>query len=202
MSFREYGRTIEKIVEQICGLPDGEKKTEAAKAIVYAMSQVSGVSVKDDAGYRKMWDHLMCMSSFRLECAWTFTAEELEDLKRRAISEGSKPEERLPYRDEVIKSRQYGVNLENMIKSLKSIEDGEEYNYLVTIIAQQAKRDYMTWNGDLQDDKIIVEMMVKLSGDERVRTVLGDNPIAVSSDTLPSENKTGKKKKKKRAKKS
>ena len=67
MLYREYGRTITKIMEEVCAAPDVDSKEEATRAIEYAMSQVAGVSIKDDVSYHKLWDHLMVLSDFRLE---------------------------------------------------------------------------------------------------------------------------------------
>jgi len=196
--FREYGRTVNKVIENVCSLPDDEKKGGAVRAIVYMMGMISGQSVKDEVSYHKLWDHLMVMSDFKLEKYWPYEAEEIEGLKQRHTMLDVKPEERLPYSERQISSRQYGAHLELMMKKLKEMPDGEEYKYLVRLIAQQAKRSYLAWNGDLSEDKIIVEHLVKMSGDERVREVLGDSAIEVPSGTLPVEEKAHSKKKKKK----
>ena len=69
---------------------------------------------------------------------------------------------------------------------------------LVTLVAQQAKRSYLVWNGELSDDNIVVEQMVRISGDERLREYLIDKPIVVPPNTLPIETAPSKKKKKRK----
>lgn len=196
--YREYGRSIEKLIQKVCLIPDDEKKEEAAKAIVYSMSIISGVSIKDDLSYHKLWDHLMIMSSFRLEKSWPYSPEELDNLKQRAESEDNKPKEHLPYRDAKIRIRQYGANLDAMICRLKEMPDGDEYRELVTLIAEQTKRSYLAWNGDLSDDSIIVDHVARLSDDERVREVMEGKKIVVQPGSIPSDIVEKKKKKKKK----
>lgn len=198
MEYREYGRTIKKIIEKVSNYPDGEQKDMASHAIVYAMSQVSGMSVKDDVSYHKLWDHLMVLSSFRLEKAWPFTEEELESLKQRAQNTNHKSTERLSYKNDEMKSRYYGIYLEKMLQKMKDIPDGEEYQTLSTLLSQQAKRSYLVWNGELADDNIVVDQISRISGDERLKETLRDNPINVPANTLPIEPVTQKKKKKKK----
>ena len=196
MLYREYGRTITKIIEEVCAAPDGASKEEATRAIVYVMSQVAGVSIKDDVSYHKLWDHLMVLSDFRLEKSWPFTAEELELLKQKNAKKNEKPEKRLPYKDEKISIRQYGAYLESMMKKLPSTPEGDEYDALVTLIAQQTKRSYLAWNGELADDNIIVDHIARISGDGRVVEKLRNKRIVVPSNTLPVDVMQPKKKQK------
>lgn len=198
MMYREYGRSIEKLIENVCKMPDGESKDEAAKAVVYSMSIVSGVSLKDDLSYHKLWDHLMIMSSFRLEKSWPYSTEDLDKLKERASSEESTPTEHLPYRDKKIRIRQYGANLDMMMCRLKDMPDDEEYRELVKLIAEQTKRSYLAWNGELSDDGIIIDHVARLSEDERVREVLNGKRIVVQPGSIPVDIMEKKKKKKKK----
>lgn len=198
MVYREYGRTVNKIIDKVCEMEDGEKKDEAVRSLVGVMGLVGGFSVKDDVSYRKLWDHLMILSDFRLERSWPFEAEELQKLKERHAAEGERPLERLPYKNNNIKSRQYGIYLEKMLKKMKEVPDGEEYDALATLVAQQTKRDYLVWNGDLPDDNIVVRHMSVMSGDERLEEKLTDTPIVVPPNTMPTDFMSTKKKKKKK----
>ena len=198
MEYREYGRTIKKIVESVCSYPDGEQKDEATRAIVYSMALVANVSVKDDIAYHKLWDHLMVLSSFRLDHAWPFSEEELQELKKRVLTDEQMPAERLAYKNDQISSRYFGANLEKMLKKLKNFPDGEEYENLVNLVAQQTKRDFLVWNGELADDNIIVDNMERLSGDPRVGKLLRDKEIIVPQNTLPVDTTTNRKKKRKK----
>ena len=198
MMFREYGRTVKKLIDDVCKAPEGETKNDAAKAIVTVMGLVSGLSLRDDVSYHKLWDHLMIMSEFKLENAWPFGQDELTLLKERQNGGEAAKAERLQYKNTKIGSRQFGEYLESMLQHLKELPDGEEYDALVTLVAQQAKRDYLVWNGELADDNIVVEQMAKMSGDERILAHLKDKSIVIPSGTLPQETMAKKKKKKKK----
>lgn len=198
MSYREYGRTVEKLIEKVSRMEDGEQKDECSRAIIFVMAQVGGLSVKDEVAYHKLWDHLMIMSEFKLEHSWPFSPEDLQQLKDNVANPKSKPDTRLPYKDSGIKYRQYGAYLESMLNKLKDIPDGEEYDALVTLVAQQTKRSYLMWNGELSDDSIIVNQMTKISGDERIASRLEGKEITVPQGTLPIEVTAKKKRKKKK----
>ena len=92
--FREYGRSVKKIIDDVCKLPDGDTKTEAAQAIITMMGLVGGMSLRDDVSYHKLWDHLMLLSEFKLESAWPFEREELEHLKARQNAGSEQQKER------------------------------------------------------------------------------------------------------------
>ncbi len=196
--FREYGRSVKKIIDDVCKLPDGDTKINAARSIITMMGLVSGLSLRDDVSYHKLWDHLMLLSDFNLECAWPFEQSELEHLKDRQHDGNEKKGTRLAYKSTNIGARHYGEYLESMLTHLKDVPDGEEYNTIVTLVAQQAKRDYLVWNGELSDDNIIVDQMVRMSGDSRIDALLRNKPIVVPAGSMPVDNGNGKKKKKKK----
>ena len=198
MQYREYGRSVMKMIEQVCAAEDGEPRNEATRALVGVMGQVSGLSIRDEVSLHKLWDHLMVLSQFRLEKAWPYSQEELQSLKQRATQEQQRPTQRLPYKNSQIDHRHYGAHLEKMMQQLKEMPDGEEYEALSLLVAQQAKRSYLVWNGELSDDNIVVQQMAQVSDDARVAEKLTDKPIYVNPATLPIEPVATKKKKKKK----
>jgi len=200
MMYREYGRNVVKMIDYVCGIEDDNKRSRAVGAVVDMMARVSGVSVNDNVATHKIWDHLMVLSSFRLEAEWPYEAEELADLKKRA-QEGTdnEPIAKLAYNNKQISNRLYGAYLERMMKELGKIEDGEEYEELATLVAQQAKRNYLVWNGELSDDDIIVSQMEEVSGDSRVKPLLKGKVISVPTGSMPTDaERNGRKKKKKK----
>lgn len=187
------------MIDYVCDVEDGEKKKTASRALVAVMAQISGMSLRDEVSLHKLWDHLMIMSSFRLESAWPFTAEELEKLKSRIKERETSPRQRLSYKNSTISRRHYGAYLEAMMKKLSTVPDGAEYDTLSTLVAQQAKRSYLVWNGDLSDDNIVIDQMEKMSGDQRIEERMTNTPIHVPLASLPTEpTQSGKKKKKKK----
>lgn len=198
MQFREYGRTVKKMIDKVCEVEEGDARNEATRALVSVMGLVGGMSIRDEVSLHKLWDHLMVLSEFRLASAWPYSQEELEHLKQRASEETYHPDKRLPYKNTQISRRHYGAYLESMMRQLKQTPDGEEYDTLATLVAQQAKRSYLVWNGDLSDDNILVNQIAQVSDDERVKERLLDKGIYVNHASLPIEPVQGKKKKKKK----
>ncbi len=198
LQYREYGRNVRKMIDYVCTMPESDKKNSAVKVVVAMMGQVSGVSMRDDVMVHKIWDHLMVMSAFQLESCWPYSPEDLEALKQRAKEVDDMPRKRLPYKNSNISRRHYGSNLESMMRKMKEMPDGEEYQTLAVLLAQQAKRSYLVWNGDLSDDDIVVNQMVETSDDTRIADKLMHKGIYVPHGTLPVDLMNGKKKKKKK----
>ena len=90
LEIREYGRNIQKMIEQAVTIEDRQKRNEAAKAIIKAMSMISpslasGTAtnpptnnnaqhdpqlqkLKDSLDYwQKLWDHLIIISNYQLD---------------------------------------------------------------------------------------------------------------------------------------
>ncbi|MBO4307362.1 MAG: DUF4290 domain-containing protein [Bacteroidales bacterium] len=198
MQYREYGRNVKKMVEFVCGLEESEKKNQAVRSLVNVMGLVSGLSIKDDVSYHKLWDHLMVLSSFRLESAWPFGQEELDALKQRMSEDHKVNRERLHYKNSNINRRHYGAYLEAMMKKLKDMPDGDEYDALSMLIAQQAKRSYLVWNGELSSDNIVVDQLAETSGDSRIKDKFQNKNIYVSHNSLPTDVSQNNKKRKKK----
>jgi len=200
MMYREYGRNVVKMIDYVCGIEDENKRSRAVGAVVDMMARVSGVSVNDNVAIHKIWDHLMVLSSFKLESDWPYEANELAELKKRSQEEaGNKPIDKLAYSNSHISNRLYGAYLERMMKELGKMEDGEEYEELTTLVAQQAKRNYLVWNGELSDDDIVVSQMADVSGDSRIKPLLKGKVISVPSGSMPTDaERNGRKKKKKK----
>ncbi len=198
--YREYGRNVKKMIEYVCAIENEEKRSRAVVAVADMMARVAGVSINDSVSAHKIWDHLMVMSEFKLDGDWPYGAEELTELKKRTQEGGEyKQTERLAYNNSHISNRLYGAYLEQMMKKLGNIEEGEEYEALITLVAQQAKRNYLVWNGELSDDDIVVNQMAKVSGDPRVEALLKGKGITVFSGSLPTDaERNGKRKKKKK----
>ncbi|MCK9164038.1 MAG: DUF4290 domain-containing protein, partial [Bacteroidales bacterium] len=57
----------------------------------------------------------------------------------------------------------YGKVLELMIEKIIEMEEGEEKQLLITLIAQQLKKSYLQWNRDSVDDDLIFKHFEELS---------------------------------------
>jgi hypothetical protein len=80
--------------------------------------------------------------------------------------EVSKLEEKpnnIPYSQGDIRFLHYGRIIEYMIKAACELEDGDEKEYFTTLIVNQMKKSYITWNRSQVPDEVIINDMKLLS---------------------------------------
>lgn len=184
MIIPEYGRNVQKMVSYALSIENRDLRTILAKIIVDVMASMNP-QIKDTNDYRqKLWDHLHIISDFKLDVDSPFSPPEKKDVY-------GKPE-RLPYNGGRIRYKHYGLNLENMISKAKEMEDGEEKQELIGMIANYMKRSYLTWNRDSVNDDTILSQLKELSKGE-LKLKETDKLIA-TSEIVPS-GKNNKKKK-------
>lgn len=156
LKISEYGRNIQKMIDQTVLIEDREVRTRTAYAIVSIMSQLNP-AVKDSTDYqRTLWDHMHIISGFKLDVDGPFPAPEREKLYKRP--------EKIPYSDNDIRFRHYGKNIEMIIKKAIDFEEGEEKEALILTIANHLKKSYLNWNRESVTDDAIVSHLREFSG--------------------------------------
>lgn len=152
---KEYGRNIQKLVDDIIKIEDREKRTRYAHAMIDLMKQISPVS-KDYPEYaQKLWDDLYLISGFKLDVDSPYPMPEPELL-------GKKPK-RLPYTTGEVKYKHYGKHVELMIEKAIVLTDLEEREGAIISIGRIMKGFYATWNKEVVDDGVILDHMKILS---------------------------------------
>ncbi|MDX9932760.1 MAG: DUF4290 domain-containing protein [Bacteroidales bacterium] len=155
LEMTEYGRYVKQMVEFIKTMPGKESRTKAANAIVHAMMTVQP-GPRDMIDYkRKLWDHLMLMSDFKLDVDSPYPLPEPNKKEIAQFLNYSVPYE--------VRFRFYGRYVEKMVKKAVEMEDGEDKTELVRLIANTMKKLYLTWNKDSVKDEIIIEQLNILS---------------------------------------
>lgn len=156
MTIPEYGRNIHKMIEFAVALPTKEERSNAAKTIVTAMS-VLNPQMKDMTDYKqKLWDHLIIMSDFKLDCDSPYPLPE-QDLIH------SKPR-KVSYPQKNIKYRNYGSILDKLIREARAMEEGPDKQMLSGMIANFMKHLFLTFNKDSVNDEVIFEHLREMSG--------------------------------------
>lgn len=154
----EYGRNIQKLINQTAEIEDRKKRTQMAYLIVHIMSSMNP-QVRDSADYkRKLWDHMFIISDFKLDVDSPYPKPSPDVLTERP--------KRLDYGSSTIKFRHYGKNVEKIIEKAKEYQEGEEKDALVQIIANHLKKSYLAWNRDSVNDQLIEEHLNVLSDGE------------------------------------
>jgi hypothetical protein len=151
----EYGRHVQKLIDNCVAIEDAEERNKMAKAIVDVMGNLQP-HLRDVPDFKhKLWDQLFIMSDFKLEAESPYPRPEREEL-------AAKPES-LAYPKYDSKYRFYGNNIQTMIDVALTWEEGEAREALYFAIANHMKKCYLNWNKDTVDDHIIYNHLLDLS---------------------------------------
>ncbi|HDR90431.1 MAG TPA: DUF4290 domain-containing protein [Bacteroidetes bacterium] len=156
MVLPEYGRNIQEMVDYACTIEDREERNRAARTIIQIMGQVNP-GLRDQGDVRhKLWDHLFIMSDFKLDIDSPYPIPPREKFYQ-------KPDP-VEYNTHNIKYMHYGRITEQLIEAAIAMEEGQEKQALVTMIANHMKKSYLTWNRNQVTDEIIFKDLETLSG--------------------------------------
>ncbi|MCK0131499.1 DUF4290 domain-containing protein [Flavobacteriaceae bacterium F08102] len=171
----EYGRHIQKLVNHCIALPEKEERNKMANAIIEVMGNLQP-HLRDVPDFKhKLWDQLFIISDFNLDADSPYPTPSKEELT-------AKPD-KLAYPKASSKYKFYGKNIQIMIDTAKTWEDGEMKDALVFAIANHMKKCYLNWNKDTVDDTVIFRHLTELSGGELVLSV-EDETLSETKDLL------------------
>ena len=155
MNISEYGRNIQKMIEQIMTIEDRDRRNYLARATISVMGQLNP-HLRDVNDFKhKLWDHLFIMSDFQLDVDSPYPIPSRETLTR-------KPEP-LNYSTNNITFKHYGRHIEQIIEKACEMEEGQIKDTLVRLIANHLKKSYLIWNRDAVNDEEIAEHLKVLS---------------------------------------
>jgi hypothetical protein len=157
MALPEYGRNVQKMVDHIKTIEDRDERNRAAKTIIQIMGNLN-TNIRDIGDFKhKLWDHLALIADFELDIDSPYPVPEPSKFVE-------KPKQ-VPYRQGEIRYLHYGRIIELMIAAASEMEDGEEKEYFTTLIVNQMKKSYITWNrGQVADEVIIGDMKLLSRG--------------------------------------
>ena len=155
MTLPEYGRNVQKMVDHIKTIDDREERSRAAKTIIQVMGNLN-THLRDIGDFKhKLWDHLAIIADFELDIDSPYPFPEIQKFN-------AKPNE-IPYMQGEIRFLHYGRIIELMINAAIDFEEGEEKEYLTTLIVNQMKKSYITWNRSQVADEVIINDLKLLS---------------------------------------
>jgi hypothetical protein len=151
----EYGRHLQKLIDQATAIEDKAERNKAAKYIISVMGSLNP-HLRDVPDFQhKLWDQLFIMSDFNLDVDSPYPIPSKDILTQKP--------DRLKYPQNFPKYRFYGNNIKYMIDVANSWEEGELKNALVLVIANHMKKCYLSWNKDTVSDEVIFEHLLELS---------------------------------------
>ena len=152
----EYGRHLQKLIDQATEIEDRVERNKAAKYIISVMGSLNP-HLRDVPDFQhKLWDQIFIMSDFKLDVDSPYPVPSREVLQQKP--------DRLDYPQNFPKYRFYGNNIKYMIDVANKWEDGELKNALIIVIANHMKKSYLSWNKDTVKDEVIFEHLYELSG--------------------------------------
>ena len=154
----EYGRLVQRMVETCVEEEDREKRTRMARAVVQAMGKLNPQLRSNENSDRTFWDHVHIMSNFSLEVDSPYPTPTAEGLR-------SKPQP-VAYPKTTIRFGHYGKLVERMIAQCAALEDGPERAAFTLVIANQMKKQFLTWNRDSVGDGAILKDLADLGKGE------------------------------------
>lgn len=152
----EYGRHLQKLIDQATAIEDRDERNKAAKYIISVMGSLNP-HLRDVLDFQhKLWDQLFIMSDFRLDVDSPYPIPSKDILTQKP--------DRLKYPQNFPKYRFYGNNIKYMIDVANSWEESDLKNALVLVIANHMKKSYLSWNKDTVADDVIFGHLSELSG--------------------------------------
>ena len=151
LTMKEYGRHIQKMVEQLVKIEDKERRQQQAYVIIELMGFLNP-HLKNVEDFRhKLWDHLFFMADFNLDVDSPYPIPKKETYK-------AKPGP-LPYPKRYPRYSHLGKNLELVINKALVEENPEKRQGFANAVAYYMKLAYTNWHKDtVHDDAIQSEL--------------------------------------------
>ena len=176
----EFGRHIQKMVDQAVAEQDPEKRNKQAKSIISVMGNLNP-HLRDVADFQhKLWDQLFIISDFKLDVESPYEKPSVEALRELPAS--------LEYPQNFPKYRFYGNNIKRMIDVAIGWEDGDKKDGLVLTIANHMKKCFLNWNKDTVEDDVIFVHLFELS-DGKLNLKESEQALRNSSILLKTKNR-------------
>ena len=154
----EYGRNIQQMVEYCKSLPSKEERNEVAKTIVEFMGQ-RNPHLRDEENYKhKLWDHLYILADYDLDVDAPYPFPTREELDQKP--------NRMDYPSFENEYKFYGKSILQLIDKAIELEEGEEKDVLIQVIANNMKKSYNVYNKEHVQDEVIFRHLKELSQDK------------------------------------
>ena len=154
----EYGRNIQQMVEYCKSLPSKEERNEVAKTIVEFMGQ-RNPHLRDEENYKhKLWDYLYILADYDLDVDAPYPFPTREELDQKP--------NRMDYPSFENEYKFYGKSILQLIDRAIELEEGEEKEALIQVIANNMKKSYNVYNKEHVQDEVIFRHLKELSQDK------------------------------------
>lgn len=189
LKMAEYGRNIQNLVDFCVSIPDIEERTACANAIAEIMTVLFPSLKKEPNDRKKIWDHINIMADFKLDIDFpvpVITAEEANPTP-----------DSIPYSNSrEILFRYYGKHIQNMVQTVAVMEESEEKDTLIGVIANHMKKLMLAHNKEAVSDYKVLRDLCFMS-DGKIDLLPGDIQLYDYQEVSNAKNpKQGNRKKK------
>ena len=173
LAMPEYGRNILKMVEQVKAIPDRQKRSEQAAAVIKSMEILNPQVHQQDNYEQKLWDHLYMIAGYDLDVDSPYPCPVEEEFTTAPVP--------VPMKGTRIKAFHYGRNIESIIQLLCEQPEGEVKTEMIRSLAIYMRTQYLIWNKDSVADETIFADIEKIS-DYRLRVPEGLSLSKIAGD--------------------
>lgn len=152
----EFGRTVQSLVDYCVQLQDRSERNDCAYAIADVMLNMFPELKGENGDMSQVWDQMQIMSGFKLDVDFPCEVITEETLNPKPKS--------IPHTSSHIALRHYGKTIERMIPVIADMEDGQERDELINMIANHMKKVLTISNKDVADDVRILRDLEIFSG--------------------------------------
>ncbi len=162
----EYGRHIHEMVDYLSTIEDRAERNHQAQAVIGVMGNLFPL-LRDTADYtHKLWDHMFIMADFKLDVDSPYPIPSAEELAPRPA--------KMRYPTKRIAIKHYGKNVENILRSLKKVEDPEAVEEVIGNVARYMRTKSYEYNQEHPNNDVIIKDIKKMS----------DNMISVDETAI------------------
>lgn len=153
---KEYGRSLQRYVEFAKSLPEKSQRQVAAESIINMMATLNP-QIKHTQDYKqKLWCQLFAMANYELDVDAPYP---IPTSKSEAYSKPAP----LSYPRSNIRMKHYGKNIETLIQKAVEMEDPQQKDELVQLIANFMKMSYKNWSNEEVSNDLVREDLRTLS---------------------------------------
>lgn len=151
----EYGRHVQKMIEQVKAIEDKGKRSEQMRAVVQVMGLLNP-QIRDVNDYKhKLWDHAQVIGGFDLDVEAPYPAPTPQQFEERP--------DVIALPDKPIKAACYGRNIENIIALIADREEDDVKKEMIRTLALYMRQQYLIWNKDNVAEETIFADIERLS---------------------------------------
>lgn len=182
----EYGRNIQNMVDRCLEIEDREQRNAAAAATVAAMTRLFPPTGPAEEYRRKLWDHIIIMSGYKLDVDTPYDMPV-------PPGEGERPEA-LMYNTDPARRRHYGRLVELTVAAAADMPECEERDELLSLVGNQMKKLLLVINPEGVENERVYRDIYEMS-DGRLRPTAETLPLHEFNIVAPPATKKKKRRK-------